>query len=192
MALGALVLLVVAVVVAVDLARGPSESADPGAGASGSASSSATASGPVTIAGVRDFDPEGDPPRENPDRAGLAVDGKPGTAWNTSTYFDPLQRLKSGVGLLVDLGDPQQVGSVRLRLQGAPTSLTLYAAPDATSAPADVEGLTSLATADGAGATVTLRPDEPVSTRWLVVWLTSLPRVSGGYEGRIAEITVRS
>ena len=64
---------------------------------------------------VTDFDPEGDPPEENPDLAPLAVDGKPATAWQTSTVLpEPPAALKSGVGLLVDLGKPTQVGSVRL------------------------------------------------------------------------------
>ena len=33
-----------------------------------------------------DFDPQGDPPEENPDDAANAVDGDPGTSWSTSTY----------------------------------------------------------------------------------------------------------
>jgi hypothetical protein len=31
-----------------------------------------------------------------------------------------------------------------------------------------------------------------VRTRFLVVWLTKLPAVTGGYRGEIAEVTVRS
>ena len=31
-----------------------------------------------------------------------------------------------------------------------------------------------------------------MTTRWLVVWLTSLPAVPGGFQGRVAEISVRS
>ena len=72
---------------------------------------------------MADFDPFGDPPEENADQAPLAVDGKPDTAWTTSTYqqnFGPTG-LKDGVGLLLDLGKPQEVGSVDVTLVGSPT-----------------------------------------------------------------------
>ncbi len=65
-----------------------------------SGSSSRRASTPVAISGVTDFDPQGDPPEENPDLAPLAADGKQSTAWRTSTYYDELAKLKDGVGLL--------------------------------------------------------------------------------------------
>ena len=39
---------------------------------------------------------------------------------------------------------------------------------------------------------MTLAPDEPVTTRFVLVWLTELPAVDGGYRGQVAEIVVRS
>ena len=39
-----------------------------------------------------------------------------------------------------------------------------------------------------ANATFTL--DTPVTTRFLLVWLTSVPAVTGGYQGKVAEIQV--
>ena len=39
---------------------------------------------------------------------------------------------------------------------------------------------------------MTLTPDRPVTTRFLLVWLTELPQVAGGYRGRVAEVVVRS
>jgi hypothetical protein len=162
-----------------------------------SGSGTSGASGHATrlpISGVSDFDPQGNPPEENPGMTRLAHDGDPKTAWQTSTYYnDPhLGGLKSGVGLRVDLGRRVRVGEVDLTLQGRPTSLQVLAAPDAHTAPSGTDGLTTVATAKGAGTHVRLVLNKQVATRWLVVWLTSLPPAPGGYQGKVAEISVRS
>ena len=34
--------------------------------------------------------------------------------------------------------------------------------------------------------------DDPVRTRYLVLWLTALPSVEGGFQGQVAEVVVRS
>jgi hypothetical protein len=190
-----LVVVAVAVVFAFNLQREPTDETAAEPGPSDAGSPSPSASTPIPIADVTDFDPEADPPEENSDLAGLAVDGKPGTAWQTVTYQrnPELGGLKSGVGLLVDLGKPATVGRVRLTLLGSPTSLQILAAPeDADSAPTSTDDLTRVARDGNAGTKVRLPLAEPVTTRWLVVWLTSLPPVQGGYKGQVAEISVRS
>jgi hypothetical protein len=197
--LGVLVALVVAVVLAFYIGRGGSGAEPTPAEQSTVASSQAAqrAGVPIAIAAVRDFDPQGDPPEENPDLADLAVDGRPGTAWRTSTYYDPLEEQKSGVGLLVDLGRPQPVSEVRLTLVGTPTperptALEILAAPDGDAAPTSTDGLRTVAAAADAGTRVDLTLAEDVTTRWVVVWFTRLPTVPGGFQGRVAEISVRS
>ena len=83
---------------------------------------------PVEDLVAQDFDPEGDPPEENPDDAPNAVDGDPGTSWSTSTYQQQLGPggLKSGVGLLVDLGSSREVGVLELDLAGEGTTFAAY------------------------------------------------------------------
>ena len=192
--LAVVLLLVLGVVFAFGLGRGPG-SPDANPSPTRAPSSAAPASVKLPIAGVTDFDPQGDPPEENPDLAQLAVDGKPATAWQTLTYRgNPrLGGLKSGVGLLVDLGKPVKVGQVKLTLLGSGTSLDLLAAPDDTeAAPTSTDGLTTVASAQDAGTSVTLEPKKQPTTRWLVVWLTSLPAAPGGFKGQVAEISVRS
>ena len=193
-AIAGVVVLVIAIIFAFNLGRGPSSNDQPQTGPSTSASSSAPASTAVRIAGVKDFDPEGDPPEENPDLAPLAIDGKPGTAWQTLTYRgNPrLGGLKNGVGLLVDLGKRTKVGSMRLTLLGDGTSLEVLAAPAASVAPSDTDGLQKVADANDAGTKVSLTFDRPVTTQWLVIWLTSLPPAPGGFKGQVAEVSVRS
>lgn len=186
--------LVLAVVLAFNLGRG---SHQPAAGPSSDGSPGKASSAPpkpLDIAHVSDFDPLADPPEENPDLAPLAVDGDPSTAWQTVTYKrrPDLGGLKSGVGLLLDLGDVHQVSKVHVTLVGQPTNLQLLAAPRGASSPTGLDGLTKVAGKDGAGTDVDLTPSKPVSTRYLVVWLTSLPPASGGYKGQIAEVKVLS
>jgi Protein kinase domain len=192
--LAVVLVLVVVTVTAYNLARDPGSEPTPATGRTGSPSASTTPSVRVPIRGVSDFDPQGDPSEENPELAPLAVDGKPGTAWRTLTYRGnpELGGLKSGVGLLVDLGEPARVGDVRLRLLGSPTSVQILAAPDADQAPTDTDGLDTVATEDDAGTSADLALRKPVTTRWLVVWLTSLPPAPGGFRGEVAEISLRS
>lgn len=69
------------------------------------------AAGPLPIAAVRDYDPEGDDGAqspENPDQRGLAVDRDPATAWYTEKYRGSpgFGGLKTGVGLILRLVGP--------------------------------------------------------------------------------------
>jgi hypothetical protein len=192
-AIAACLLLLVAIVVAYNLGRGRTPlGALPGD--DGPTPSTTTSSAPpaqvITGVTATDFDPQGDPPDENPDLAPLAVDGDPTTAWRTLTYtqnFGPTG-LKTGVGLVLDLGERHDVSSVDLSFVGTPTAYSLYVTDQA---PTGVKGLTPVAsgTAEQQHARVTL--DTAASGRYLTVWLTSVPAVDGGFRGEVAEVTVR-
>jgi hypothetical protein len=190
------VLAVVAIVAAFVFTIGGKDNNNPGAGGgtSPSASSTPTSGQPIKVAAVKDLDPFGDPPEENPDEAKNAVDGNPSTTWQTMTYRGrpELGGLKPGVGLMLDLGSIKSVGSVAVNLVGSPTNLVLYAAPTSASEPTGIEGLDKVAGKDKAGQQPVLTPTTPVRTRYLVVWLTSLPPVNGGFRGEISDIAVRS
>ena len=75
---------------------------------------------------------------------------------------------------------------------GSPTSVQILAAPGAATAPSSTDGLETVAGQDGAGDQADLKLKKPVTTQWLVVWLTSLPSAPGGFQGRVAEISVAS
>ena len=79
---------------------------------------------PVRRLVADDFDPQGSTPREeNPESVPIAVDGDPATTWSTSTYqqnFGPAG-LKTGVGLVVDLGATKGVRQVVVGPVGGPT-----------------------------------------------------------------------
>lgn len=164
---------------------------------SGQQSGSAQPSQALPIAGVSDFDPVQDRGNgtENPQLAQLAVDGNPATSWETLQYYNNprLGLLKPGVGLVVDLGKVRAVGAVKVALGGAGTSVELRAAPTtASSAPTTSStAYTLLGTDAHAGSTADFALDQPVRTRYLLVWLTSLPSDGGdSYRGKISEIRV--
>jgi hypothetical protein len=136
---------------------------------------------------VRDFDPFGGNQQENPDEAKLAVDGNLTTAWHTVRYRAADMSGKPGVGLLVDLGAPRPVDAVELHLVGIGTDVALLATDNPRR---PVRTFTTMASVTGAGDTLTLRVPRPVTTRYLVVWFTTLPPIDGAYQGGIAELTV--
>ncbi len=191
--LGASTLLLVAIIVAFNLGRGRSPLGDlpeEDQAATTPATQPSTSATPLANLVAADFDPQGDPPEENPELAPLVVDGDPATTWRTQTYeqnFGP-GGLKSGAGLTIDLQGRQQVSSVDLTLVGAPTGVTLYLAD---SEPSGIQGLKPVASEQVETETTRITLDKPATGRFLVVWLTSIPPVEGGFRGEVAEVVVR-
>jgi hypothetical protein len=153
------------------------------------------ASARLEIVEAKDFDPEGDAPyEEHPEDVPLAFDGNRDTEWTTMSYRGnpKLGLLKSGVGIYFDLGDVQEIRRVLVDLLGDGTDVELRVAPeDATEPPAEADGWEEVDSQAGAGDRVTLQAKEPVRTRWVLIWLTSLPPDDGEYRGGIAEISIR-
>ncbi len=155
-------------------------------------------SSPVRVLPVQriaDFDPLGQDGEENPKSARLATDGNTGTGWTTSTYLGSalLGGVKDGVGLVLDLGGPREVDSVRIQLGGAPTDLSVYIAPaEEQRMPKTLADVRRVAILDRAGTDASLSLQSGQVTRYLVVWLRRLPEVgSGTFKGEIREVVVR-
>ncbi len=152
---------------------------------------------PISIAGVTSFDPlssngTGD---ENPDQTQYAFDGNPATSWETQEYYNrpDLGGLKPGVGLVVDLGSVHTVSEVKVGLGGNGTTLQLRAAPQSAAvAPANsYQDYSLIDTISQAGTSADFALAAPVHTRYVLVWLTSLPGDGTDvYRGRISEIQV--
>jgi len=155
--------------------------------------SSGPASSQIQVVAVDDFDPLGEPREENPDQVTLGADGDRKTFWPTQTYREQLgpEGLKTGVGLLLDLGGEQEVGRVTVTVVGDTTSAELRVS-DSAEAPSSEGDLDVVATGTSTDGVIDLRADSPVTARWVVVWLTGLPSVPGGFRGEIAEVVVRS
>lgn len=185
-------LLLLAVVVAFNLGRGKTVlGADPGGDDEPSQRPQQTASAqPLPGLTATDFDPQGDPPEENSEDAPLVVDRQLDTAWTTSSYNDQLGPggLKTGVGLVIDLQGSHEVERVDIAFGGEPHGVDLYLTDEP---PTGVAGLTRVAGVQAAADKVSIPLERPTTGRYLIVWLTSLPRSDGGFRGSVAEVVVR-
>ena len=151
----------------------------------------------LTIANAQDFDPQGDDKTENPDEVSLAYDGNPATRWRTMQYFGnpKLGNIKRGVGLVLDLGDPQAVRSVQLKLSGTGTAVEFRVPqtdPSQTPKPpmSSDKRWRTVAAESNAGESASLTAEQGVTTRYVLVYLTSLPKEGNGYRGGIYEVEV--
>lgn len=141
---------------------------------------------PKEIAGITSYDPEGDGDERN-DVVDLAIDGNPETAWNSHTYLAAnWGNLKSGVGLLVDLGESQPVSEVDLDFPQGDYAVEVYVTEEKTR-----EGATSIGADDKASGTATFTPDQPATGRYVLIWFS---RGWDGPDGEIvyvSEVTVK-
>ncbi|MFD4030581.1 serine/threonine protein kinase [Streptomyces sp. NPDC058637] len=147
---------------------------------------------PVSIAEAWDFDPQGTDGSEKPASIKNAYDGDAGSYWSTDGYYTAgFGNLKDGVGIVLDLGEVQEVGNVDVSFLGGRTSVELRTT-DSSSAPQASDGFTKVA--QGSGTKVSLKPDKQVRARYVLVWLTELPLSSddGRYRGKVSDIKITS
>ncbi|RAJ37634.1 hypothetical protein K353_04551 [Kitasatospora sp. SolWspMP-SS2h] len=150
----------------------------------------------LSISALAPFNAFGDTKDEHSSELSNATDGNPATAWTTQRYNDQFGgAYRPGTGILIDLGSAREVDSVDVQFIGD-TKAELKAAPGGTnSAPnADDAGFRSFGApiASGSGGKVALKPAKPVTTRYLLLWLTNLPTNDdgGGFRGKVAEVQV--
>lgn len=161
----------------------PSISAPAGGGAE-----APVAGSPVAISAATVFDPFGDGEPENDDDVPLSFDGDPTTSWSTLTYRGSADfgNLKPGVGVLYDLGSEQSLGgvSVQTTLPGATVEVRTGGTSDD-----DLDAFTVAATGE-LGGSDDLAFDAPVTSRYVLVWVTGLVSVDDGFAADLAEVTV--
>jgi serine/threonine protein kinase len=145
----------------------------------------------VAVADASSFDPDGDQ-RENEDMAPRAIDTNQASRWQTEGYNQNFGDggIKQGVGLILDLGRPQEVGKMALALDPTGGSqVTIYGADDR--APR-LDGWRSLT---GDPQTVTNRKsfDLEGSHRYLLIWFSSLPQDGEGkFRGGVTNVSLTS
>lgn len=171
----------------------PVASSSPSASASSSASVSPTAT-PVTaqaltVASVAAFGPAGTGSGDNPQIAARAVAGSRAAPWYSQWYATPFfSSLKTGTGLLVDMGHTVTVSSVRVWLvarSGASLQLRAGAKPVP-------KWLPTVASAADTGGAVQFRLSTPVHVRYLLIWFTKLPPDNAGhYQASVYKIGVQ-
>ncbi|WP_411276732.1 hypothetical protein [Gaiella sp.] len=137
----------------------------------------APASVRVSARGVRAYDPDGDQ-SENDGTAPLATDGVLSTAWKSERYRRSFA--KTGVGLLVDAGRPVRATRIVVATEtpGYTAEVRVGSSPDGP--------FVSVSTERSLRARTTFAL-EPRSSRYLMLWITSMPE---GGAAAVNEITV--
>ena len=142
------------------------------------------------IVSVGDLDPESSDGEENSETAPLAADRDTTTGWTTEGYQQvDLGGLKSGVGLIFDLGNPQEVSEIRIRTNLPGWEFEIQSSDDASSLGQEREDENGATTFETGGRTTTVRFEEPVVNQYFVVWITLLAQeVEGTWRAEIAEV----
>jgi hypothetical protein len=134
----------------------------------------------LSIATITPLDPTGDS-RENDDQVRFAIDGSPKTGWSTEIYKQGVIEKKRGVGLELHLAVPSRVR--RIAITSAPLGATVVVygvrgSPPA-KAPRDWTQLTDPKELKRATSLIPIRRAAPLTD--VLIWITGLPEVKGGY-----------
>ena len=123
---------------------------------------------------MRDFDPEGDNGRENPQTVGNLIDNNPATYWTTEHYNTPaFGGAKSGVGVRFDLGGAHSVSSVIAEADGTGWSAQIYVSDNPGATLADYGSVRAEKSNLGLHAVIPLQ--HPATGRYVLLWFTLLP-----------------
>ena len=139
----------------------------------------------LTAAMVRDFDPLGRDHQENTGQVPNAVDDDPSTAWVTQAYKTPdFSGIKPGVGLLIDLGRPTALHTITVGFTAPGARVEVRVADEAPKGPDD----TRLVAGDDGHQVASMRPVSGTRARYLLVWITQLPKDGKTYRVGVSEL----
>jgi serine/threonine-protein kinase len=168
-------------VIAILLARDARDKSD---------ASSPSSSGPPPVAlqpvAAQDFNPLGKG-SEHRELAPNVIDGDPGTSWMTSTYDEQFPALKPGVGIWVDLEVTHHVSYVKV-VSPDQDWVAEIRVSDAATPPSQVDGWKVVGKVTDAAPEIAFSETE--IARRVLVWITHLPSVRGGFRMRVAKIEV--
>lgn len=129
--------------------------------------------------------------RENEELAVTVNDDDPDTAWLTSQYPSADLDKKGGTGLILDLGEPQDIQQVSLNLVGRGSGLDIRVADRILPDPAL---WTELASGFAPRDRIDMRSPRPVTGRYVLVWFTQVPPAqdsgAGVYQGGVRSAIV--
>jgi len=137
------------------------------------------------------FSPSGAP--DNPQKAGLAIDGNPDTSWSTVTYKDPVPfpNFIEGEGLVLHLSEPTALSAVTIDLSSTGTEVQIRSSPTAT--PTKLDDTTELTpTTPLQQGHNRIDVQDRTETSNVLVWITKLGTIDGQSRTEISEITLQA
>jgi len=196
------VVLVAAVVVGWSLSHRGSHSGSPQS--SGQTSSSSSASAPNSAAsnvlrpaGANSFDPLGSSKDENGNQAQYAIDNDLTTFWHTDFYdnYPTFGNLKTGTGLILDMGGSVRLSQVVVQFGTICCAHVQIEIGNSNSpvAAATLSTFTQVQSSDSAAGSTTFDVSSHATGRYVLIWITYLPRLAGSpnhYEAMIYNVVV--
>ncbi|WP_030857066.1 protein kinase family protein [Streptomyces sp. NRRL S-37] len=153
---------------------------------------------PISVQGSQEYVVTGE--AQAPEDVAKTYDGDNSTYWRTKKYNDGpiLAPYKPGVGIVYDLGSPQELStaSMGLRYAGDHTTVHLYAT-DSLSPSTGIEGMKEIGTATTSGTSLTVKAVKPLKTQYVLMWITAAPYApsdgysNAGYKQAITEVTFK-
>jgi serine/threonine protein kinase len=137
------------------------------------------------------FSPNGAP--DNPQDAGLAIDGNPDTGWSTVTYKDPVPfpNFIEGMGLLLHLSEPTALSTVTLDVSSTGTEVQIRSSP--TEDPTKLSDTTELtSTTPLQQGHNRIEVHDRTKTSNVLVWITKLGTTDGASRTEISDITLQA
>ncbi|MGQ7750682.1 protein kinase family protein [Streptomyces sp. WC2508] len=149
----------------------------------------------LTVKDAVEYFPDGK--AQHPNDVHLTYDGDSSTYWRSKSFIGgpKLAPFKQGVGIVYELDSAQFISSASVSLQfgGDHTTASLYAA-DSLNSSTPLTSMKKLATTETTGTEAKLQTKNPVKTRFVLVWLTDMPKSpadrysSAGYKQSITEV----
>jgi hypothetical protein len=137
-----------------------------------------------------------DPLDENNSMAVNVLDNNP-AGWQTEQYIGSpyFGHLKPGSGLILNMGKPVTITSVRITFGAAPgANVELKEGNSDVRSAANEQSMVTVAAANDVSGTQTFTISKPVTDQYLVVWFTKLPPLAnshGKYMAQIFNIVIR-
>jgi eukaryotic-like serine/threonine-protein kinase len=143
----------------------------------------------VPVEAVQVFDPTAFGEVVDP-TAGQAADNDPQTTWRSEAFADEaFEGQKDGIGLIFDLGAPEEVRGLSIELPRGGLDVEVYASSTPPPPSEGVEGWGSVRVAQ-----TDIRPQQPftfspITERYWLLWITGLsPSGSGEFTAEIADV----
>jgi hypothetical protein len=131
----------------------------------------------LAVRSVAAYGPAGPADGDHPEKAQNLLTPGAGDPWETDWYASAkFGMLQTGTGLLLDMGHPVTVTSLRIRLDSTPGASLQIRVGDQTA----FSDLAPKASTQDAGGTLTLHIRRPARAQFVLIWITKLPPSGGG------------
>jgi hypothetical protein len=135
---------------------------------------------------------------ENASQAPNAIDGSASTFWNTNAYqnYPKFGNLKSGTGLLINMGKKVRLGKVQVTVGSiCCTTAEIYLGNSNAMSKTALQNFTLVGHSDTGTGTLTYTISSQDTGQYVLIWLTGKlpadPSQSGYYQARIYNVVIR-